>query len=169
MAIKFKHGGVAFTADTPEEAAQFIALLKQQDADQAQRRWWNREAIRQGGAGAMHAFIEEEVADRWTPDLFVRFIESMGLPQQKALSLLVERRQVTDEELRAALHVPGNQALAGVLSGISKKAAALNVPARAVFTVENFRNSGKRRSTYAVSDKFLQIAAEMSWPFASET
>jgi hypothetical protein len=76
----------------------------------------------------------------------------------------VTRRRVTDEELRRALNVSGNQALAGVLSGISKQAAALNIPARAIFGFENLRNAGKRRSTYTVADKFLQIATDMNWP-----
>ena len=166
MAIKFKHRGVAFTADTPEEAAKFLTLIKQQDEDEARRRWWNRDAISQGGVAGIQAFIEQEIANDWTPELFFQFIESIGRRQQKVLSYLKERRQVTDEELRQELGVSSNQALAGILSGISKQAAALGIPARAVFSFENFRTDGKRRSTYWVSEKFLRIATDSSWPFS---
>jgi hypothetical protein len=164
MAIRFKHGGVQFTADTAEEAAQVMALLKQQDAQEAERRAWNRATIMQGGPGALRAYIAEEFQTPWTPEVFLNFVGRLGAQQKKALSLLVAHKQVSDEDLRVALNVPGNQALAGVLSGISKQAAALNIPARTIFSFENLRTGGKRRSTYSVSDKFLQIAVDMSWP-----
>jgi hypothetical protein len=96
--------------------------------------------------------------------VFLTFIEHLGESQLAALALLANRHRVTDEELRDALNVPGNQALAGVLSGISKQAAALNIPAREVFSFENFRNAGTRRSTYTVAEKFLDIAEQMNWP-----
>jgi hypothetical protein len=165
MAIRFKHGGVLYTADTPEEAAKFTALLKRQDAEEAEKHAWNRAQISQGGPGSVAAYITEEILHNpWKPDVFLRFVRRLGAQQKKALSLLVEHRQISDEELRTALNVPGNQALAGILSGISKQAAALNIPARAIFGFENLRTAGKRRSTYSISDKFLQIATDMSWP-----
>jgi hypothetical protein len=134
MAIRFKHGGETFTADSPEEAVKLRALLKQQEAVDL------------------------------NPERFLRFIERLGTTQRKAVSLLVTRQRVTDEELRDALSVSGNQALAGVLIGVSRHATALGIPARAIFSFENFRQAGKRRSTYSVSDKFLQIATGMNWP-----
>jgi hypothetical protein len=167
MAIKFKHRGDSYTADTPEEAAKLVALLKQQDAEDAKRRAWNRATIEQGGPGAVAAFIEEEYGT-WTPDVFLRFMARLGPSQKAALVLLVSRRSVTDEELREALKARGNQALAGILSGISKQAAALNIPARSIFGFENLRTAGKRRSTYTVADSFLQISREMNWPLGSQ-
>jgi hypothetical protein len=151
MAIKFKYGGVPFTVDTPEEAAKIMGLLKQQDAEGAKRRAWNRATIEQGGPGAVAAFIEEEYGT-WTPDVFLRFVERLGTSQKAALALLVTHRSVTDEELREVLKARGNQALAGILSGISKQAAALNIPARSVFSFENLRTAGKRRSTYTAAE-----------------
>jgi len=173
MAIRFKHGGELFTADTPEEAVKLRALLKQQDVEKAfelaQKHAWNEMKLHGEGLGAWRALLEEEVMrNPWTPEVFLRFIERLGAKQRTALSMLVTRHSVTDEELREALNVSANQALAGVLSGISKQAAALNIPARAIFIFENLRTDGKRRSTYSVSDKFLQIAADMNWPFAPQ-
>jgi hypothetical protein len=161
MAIRFKYGGVSFTADTPEEAAQTMALLKERDAETSRQ----RSLARVGGRmEQLRASISEEAENPWTPAIFQSFIDRLGKPQQDALALLVTFRHVTDEELRASVDVPGNQALAGVLSGISKQAAALNIPPRDVFSFQNLRNGGKRRSTYTVSDKFLEIATQNNWP-----
>jgi hypothetical protein len=169
MTIRFKHGGEVFTTDTPEEAVKLRALLKRQDVERtveiARKRVLNELKFHGEGIGALDALTEVDVLQNpWTPEVFLRLIERLGVPQKAALSLLVTRHHVTDEELREALKVPGNQALAGVLSGISKQAAALNIPARAIFSLENLRNAGKRRSTYTIADKFLQIASDMNWP-----
>jgi hypothetical protein len=165
MPIRWKYRGETFTADTPEEAAQMRALLKQQDMEAERKLAWKRFSLQHGDPlERIHAMVELDAETPWTPDTFVRFVDRLGAPQQAALAELVRRHHVTDEELRKVVKVADNQALAGVLSGISKQAAALDIPARAIFSFENFRNAGKRRSTYAVSDKFVRIAADMNWP-----
>jgi len=173
MAIKFKHGGVAFTADTPEEALRLSTLLKERDAEAAQKRIAEYQK-RAGEARFMTKYgdgfqqiiasMDEEMETPWTFEVFLSFIDRLGSPQKAALAALVTHHRMTDEDLRKALSISGNQALAGVLSGISKQAAALGIPARAIFGFENLRNAGKRRSTYTVADKFLQIATDMNWP-----
>jgi len=166
MAIKFKHRGELFIADTPEEAVRMRALLKKQDEQDAKGCF-----VSGVMASIKEQYREAEIRAaemQWTPEVFLSFIERLGKPQKTALSLLVTRRHLTDDELRKALNVPDNQTLAGVLSGISKQAASLRIPFRAVYTFENFRNAGKRRSTYAVSNNFLEIATEMHWPSAPQ-
>jgi hypothetical protein len=167
MAIKFKYRGEPFTADTPEEAVKTLALLKQQDKEAKEA--YQERAARYLGAkmemgGSLVAYGLDELTTPWTPEIFHSFMDRLGESQKAALAMLVTQHRVTDEELRQELGVSGNQALAGILSGISKQAAALGIPARAIFTLENFRNAGQRRSTYAVADKFLHIATDMSWP-----
>jgi hypothetical protein len=163
MAIRFTHKGRQFAVDTPDEAAQLVALLNQQDAAQAKRHAWNR-ANYELGAQSMTESIEEYYGTPWTPDTFILFLERLGDMQKTALALLIEKRTVTDVELRDALKVSGNQALAGILSGISKQAAALDIPAREIFSFENMRSAGKRSSTYNVAEKFARIAKDMNWP-----
>lgn len=143
------------------------ALLKKQNAeadlDLARKRW----ALKHGIIGAIEGIdvmVELDAQTPWTPDIFISFVDRLGGTQKAVLADLVSRHRATDEELRKVANVPDNQALAGVLSGISKQAAALDIPARAIFCFENFRNAGKRRSTYTVSDKFARIAADMNWP-----
>jgi len=165
MAIRFKYGSVLLTADTPQEAAQTIVLLKERDEKAARDRAMSRVLAKLGGPmDQLQRYVAEEAQSPWTPEIFLSFIERLGESQQAAVAALVMRHRVTDEELRKAVGVSGNQALAGVLSGISKQAAALNIPAREVFSFENLRRAGRRRSTYMVAEKFLQIAHEMNWP-----
>jgi KaiC/GvpD/RAD55 family RecA-like ATPase len=163
MAITFKYAGASFTVDTPQEAADTIALLKRQEAeaaiDEARSRF---SGYQKEHEHLLKAYDESKFA--WTPDYFRALISRLGEAQKLALSVLVTRCSISDAEMRNALKVPGNQALAGVLSGISKQAAALNIPAWAIFEFENFRVGGKRRSDYLVVDKFRQIAADLNWP-----
>ena len=142
MAIRFKHGGELFIADTPEEALRMRALLRKDDVEARQQRVL---AKFEGPMGQLRAFVEDEASTPWTPEVFLKFVERLGSSQRAALALLVARHRVTDAEMRAALNVPGNQALAGVLSGISKQAAALSIHARDIFLFENLRTAGKRR------------------------
>lgn len=138
MSIRFRHGGTVYTAETAKEAAELRALL-----------------------GKQHA---EAAAKLWTAELFNRFINRLAEPQRAALSFLVTRRTVTDEEFRKELGLSSNQALAGTLSGISKQAAALNIPARAVFALENIRYSGKRKNRYTAAEKLVRICSKLGWP-----
>jgi hypothetical protein len=140
MSIKIQHGSVTYTVETPEEAAKLGALLQES-----------------GTIETLQASADESDFV-WTPEVFGAFIEHLGQPQKIALSALCERGKATDTFLREAVGVSDNQALGGVLSGVSKQAIALGIPARAVFKCENYRNAGKRRSLYALSDEFREIA-----------
>jgi hypothetical protein len=166
MAIRFKYGGVLFTADTPEEAAKTMALLRERDADTARQKRQDRiqAMLKEGRMEEVHEYLTEGTGTTWTPELFVSFLDRLGKTQKDALALLVSFRHVTDDEMRASLKVSGNQALAGVLSGISKQAAALGISARDIFSFENLRNAGKRRSNYKVANKFFEVATQMNWP-----
>jgi hypothetical protein len=166
MAIRFKYGGISFVADTPQEAAQTMALLKERDAETARQNRQERiqAMVKEGRMEELHDHLTEGPGTPWTQDIFLSFIDRLGKAQRYALALLVSFRHVTDEELRACINVTGNQALAGALSGISKQAAALGIDARDIFSFENLRNAGKRRSNYKVAPKFAEIASRMNWP-----
>jgi hypothetical protein len=110
------------------------------------------------------AGVKKQETTPWTGDLFWKFIGSLGDTQRRVLSQLTCKRSLRDEELRRFLHLDNNKQLAGVMSGISKQAAACTVPARAVYKIENESKSGEVTKTYVVSLDFLQIANEMNWP-----
>jgi hypothetical protein len=172
MAISFKYRGASFTADTPQEAAETLAILKRSEAEEKIRKlelkaFMDRKISQFSGyrkqfETQLNAYDEGKFT--WTSDRFLALMSHLGKPQKAVLALLVTKRSVTDAELRAMLNVPGNQALAGILSGISKQALALNIPPRAIFDLENFRVGGKRRSDYLITEEFRKIAGELEWP-----
>jgi hypothetical protein len=167
MAITFEHGGDTYKADTPEEAATLIAFLDKRASAIARRRQLDSAFSK---AFLSHPRVNLDVAEHnnpWTPVTFSRFIERLGIPQQTALGALIMRRIVEDEQLRNVVGAKNNQALAGILSGISKQSLAVGVSPRAIFTFSNLRSGGKRKSTYEVADEFRQIAREMDWPPAA--
>lgn len=166
MAIKFKYRGEQFIADTPEEVVKLLAILKGQDAEMA-REQALKKVMRRLGGGTLRDSLEElaeSVQNPWTLGTFNDFVGRLGARQKAILSFLVTHREATDEELRNTLGIISNQALAGVLSGISKQAAALGIPARTIFRFQNFRNAEGRRNIYTIADEFLETARNMSWP-----
>ena len=100
----------------------------------------------------------------WTPRVFSDFVTAIGPSQMTVLVQLVRHTRATDAQLRHAVGVETNQQLAGVLSGVSKQAAACHLSAREVFTIENESKSGETRKTYVISRHFLEMATANNWP-----
>lgn len=143
-------------------AAEAIEILKHIEAEESKK------IVRKTGGVNLNPFAallqESIVESSWTRESFWKFIESLGEPQKRILELLVKNHKVGDDHLRKALRLDGNQALAGVLSGISKQAGSLNIPARSVYTVEDERIAGQVKKTYVAALDFMRIANEMNWP-----
>jgi hypothetical protein len=87
----------------------------------------------------------------------------LGESQKLVLQALLKNDKLTDTRLRNLLHLESNKQLAGVLSGISKQAAAHDIPARAVFKIENESKSGKVTKSYVTAPEFSWIALENNW------
>ena len=100
----------------------------------------------------------------WTGQLFWKFIDNIGEAQTALLKLLVTKQHLTDDQMRNAAGVDSNQELAGILSGISKQAGALNLSARSVFLIENQFKSGKTSKSYTIAPEFLNVATDQNWP-----
>lgn len=150
--VKGPHG-IDIECDTPDEAMEMLRRLSEERQEEYEFLQQSVELP----AGTKRSHL-------WRVKTFQRFIEALGRPQIIALKELVQRVRVKDEELRNAVHVKSNQQLAGVLSGISKQAAALNIPARSIYTIENERQSGKVEKTYVVAADFWRMADKMNWP-----
>ena len=151
--IKIPYNGSYIECSSPSEA---IEVLKHIDAEQQKK-------ITHRSSNAI-ADLVLGTTSAWTRESFWQFIEKLGEPQKRVLILLVRNHKVADETLRKHLKLKGNQALAGVLSGISKQAGILNIPARVVYTVEDERRAGELHKTYVAANDFLRIANEMNWP-----
>lgn len=100
----------------------------------------------------------------WKNKLFWEFIGSLGEPQKQILALLAKNKRMTAGDLCKAMGVKDNNQLSGLLSGISKQAAAHDVSARSVYTIENETRAGEMRKTYGVTPEFLRIAEVNNWP-----
>jgi hypothetical protein len=155
LMIRIPYQGQFILCDSHEEAIEVLKqLAAERKAEQEKRRT---------GLVAKFPLAEVFGPGQWTGELFWTFIESIGDSQRQALGLLVRKGRATDEEMRKILGVASNQALAGILSGISKQAASIDVPARSVYTVEDERKSGELTKTYAIAPDFLRIAKENNW------
>ncbi len=163
--IPYKDGYIECT--TTEEAIAVIQHLAQDEIKRKQR------PLKTGSIPKDQAdeifreqelFYETTTPSAWTRESFWKFLDSIGDSQKRVLGLLVRKRKQSDDALRKALKIDSNQALAGVLSGISKQAGILNISARAVYTIEDERRAGELHKTYVVADDFLLICKEMNWP-----
>jgi hypothetical protein len=102
----------------------------------------------------------------WTAEEFTEFTDRIRTAQRRLLGRLLEfgSASLTDEKLRADLGIANNQALAGVLSGISKTALALNLePARVYLSRTHYRK-GKPARSYRITSGFLRAARKAGWP-----
>jgi hypothetical protein len=153
MSIKIPYNGQYILCDSADEAIKMLEYLKS-----------DKKIMRRVPAFAgITDLLTMTVTSPWTRESFWQFMESLGESQKHVLAVLVAQKKATDEELRKALKLENNQALAGVLSGISKQAGALNVPARAVYSIQDERKGGELSKTYAIASEFLAIANEMNW------
>jgi hypothetical protein len=100
----------------------------------------------------------------WTEAILDTFLHHLGADQKAILRILINKKRATADELRAAIGVDNNQALAGIISGISKQAAALGIKPRAVFGIENSRRSGVLNKSFFIADDFLKMATVVGWP-----
>jgi hypothetical protein len=115
--------------------------------------------------------IEEQDTNRdripWSLHDFTEFTERIQWQQRKLLAKLLEYGStswVSSEKLRDILGVSGNQALAGVLSGITKVAMALDIEPERVYMQTTRFSQGKPQRFYRVASGFLRAAAEHEWP-----
>ena len=152
--FKITRGSTTFSCDTPDELTHLMDVIRQD------------EAARPSVLDAVVARAMGHIPDNnpWTPRVFSAFVTAIGPSQTTVLARLVRHTRATDAQLRHAVGVETNQQLAGVLSGVSKQAAACHLSAREVFTIENESKSGETRKTYVISRHFLEMATANNWP-----
>ena len=153
--FKITRGSTTFSCDTPDELKHLMDAIRQDEAARPSVLDVLVQATRSG-----------RIPDRnpWTPPVFSAFVSAIGPSQTTVLAWLVRHTRATDAQLRQVVGVETNQQLAGVLSGVSKQAAACYLPAREVFTIENESKSGETTKTYVIARHFLEMAAAQNWP-----
>lgn len=154
MAIEFKHNGRIWRCDTAEEAIQLRNQLEQDDdAEYA--------------SGGEPSVIEEEV---WTSDTFTELLKGAGTLQKKLIKHLYEKGDsgwdngVDSSELVKALKVDSEEALAGVLSGLSKNLKRIGRQPSELYSVDvQWLKDGKARK-FRLKKGFRWAATQLGWP-----
>jgi hypothetical protein len=155
MAIEFKHNGRIWRTDTPEEAIQLRYQLEQEDDAEL-------------ASGGEPSIIEEEV---WTSDTFTELLKGSGTLQKKLLKFLYEKGEhsfgnsgVDSTEIVKALKIDSEEALAGVLSGLSKNLKRVGRQPSELYSVDvQWLKDGKVRR-FRLKHGFRWAATQLGWP-----
>lgn len=137
-----RYGGVEVQCDSPQAAARLIRELRKQPDHPS--------------------FVH------WTVDEFGDFTDRLQLYPRRLLAFLLTRSTMTDDDLRQHLNIVGNKALAGVLSGISKVALALDIDPARVYCQHTSYSQGKPVRRYWATPAFQKAAQDLDWPSKSD-
>ncbi|MGC1433384.1 MAG: hypothetical protein WA811_14155 [Candidatus Sulfotelmatobacter sp.] len=147
MAIEFKHNGRLWRADT---AAEAIAL---------------RQHLEDNDDAALASGEEISVVNTdWTPDSVTELLKGVGDLQKRFLKLLYEKQSVTSREAVKTLKLDSEVALAGVLSGLSKRLKKTDLQTGDLYSVSvRWVTEGKIR-TFKMTMGFRWAAEQLGWP-----
>jgi hypothetical protein len=99
----------------------------------------------------------------WLSHDFVEFTQRIQWQQKKLLEVLLNSGPSSDEELRTSLGLADNRVLAGVLSGVSKVALALDIDPRRVYKQTTTYKNGSPLREYSISLPFRKAALDHGW------
>lgn len=150
MAVKFTYHGESYTADTPEEAVRLRHLLEDADYERAKKDPGFRARLHQRVSG-------------WSDEKFWKVINALGPLQTRFLVAIYLWTSIDSRELATVLELPSQEALAGVVSGLSKQLEKLDVTPSEVFYVETYWVGKKKERYFHLSDGFDGAATELHW------
>jgi len=139
-----EYKGVVIRCDTPQEAVEIARLL---------------------GGEPDHPHYSA-----WRVDEFTEFVERIQFAQRRLLSILMKAKgqAVKDSQLCSMMGVSSNQALAGILSGVTKIAKAMDIEPSRIYYQRTEYNQGSPERRYYITPAFLKAAEDASWPSASD-
>ena len=102
----------------------------------------------------------------WRVDEFTEFTDRLQLAQRRLLNVLLKKRcqPVRDYDLYAEVGVVSNQALAGVLSGVTKVAKLMEIEPSRIYYQRTEYNQGSPVRKYYITPAFLKAAEDADWP-----
>jgi hypothetical protein len=149
MAIEFTYKGTLWRADTAEEAVALRNELEKSDKV---------------------FFDAHEALDRandfWSPDRFMDVITGIGDLQRRFLVAIRKKPGITSKQLLPELGLDSEVALAGVISGLSKKLTQLGIKRGQVFGIGVDWSGKKKTRTFRLDDFFIGAGMEQNWPDA---
>jgi hypothetical protein len=153
MAIEFKHRAKTYRADTPEEAANLVKLLREMDRSEG---IYDDDGYSKDGDP-----VYKKV---WDLDTFMELMRSLGDLQKDFLKSLFSKYQVPSAAVRKELGMDSEVALAGVLSGLSKQLKAMNLTSADLYSVAVKWDGKKKRRLFTLNQDFSTAALEAGWP-----
>ena len=151
--FKITRGAITITCETSDELHDAV--------DAFRRSVGERPTVAEVVARSLGGMPDK---NPWTPRVFSEFVQAIGSSQTRVLAWLVRHTRATDATLRQVVGVESNKQLAGILSGLSKQAAASHLSAREVFTIENESKAGETTKTYVIARHFWDMATANNWP-----
>lgn len=105
-------------------------------------------------------------AQSWKTYEFDNLLARLQDQPRRLLAFMIECgvRPIKDSELREALGLRDNKALAGVLSGISKVAQAMNIDPRRIYRFALDYKEGKPNRSYQLTPAFHAAIKHIGWP-----
>jgi hypothetical protein len=153
VAVRFIYRGKKWEADTPEEAIRLRRDLEAQDANEP-------------GAD-VRAKQELRAESPWTPDTFWNFVQLIKPNQRQTVIALLESNGLWADSLAKAIGIH-EDALGGVLGGLSKQLRQLELRPSDLYQVHTDWTGGERRRFFHVQPAFRLAAEEVGWPERKE-
>ena len=102
----------------------------------------------------------------WQPHEFLDFVHRVQWQQRCLLNYMLKARynRAKDKELQVELGLMNNQALAGVLSGITKVAQAMDIDPRRIYWQRTEYRQGQPHREYHLAQGFVKAATDNEWP-----
>jgi len=135
-----EYKGVTIRCSTPEEAVAVARML--------------------GGEPDHPHYVS------WRVDEFTEFVDRIQIAQRRLLNVLLRARcqPVKDYDLCGHLGLGTNQALAGVLSGITKVAKAMDIEPSRIYYQRTEYKQGSPERRYYITPAFMKAADDADWP-----
>jgi len=153
MAIEFKHRSKTYRADTPEEAARLVKLLR--EADRAEGIYSDDEYSEDG---------DPTYKKVWDLDTFMELMRNLGDLQKDFLESLFAKYQVPSSVVLKELGIDSEVALAGVLSGLSKQLKTMNLASGDLYNVTVKWTGKQKKRLFTLNPDFSTAAIEAGWP-----
>lgn len=140
MGFKVNYRGLEVTCETPDDVD---ALAERMRLGRAQKE-------------AIQRFPRYPLFDNPKHGSAKLLMKDLAEQPKNLLKLLIERGKLTDVEIRELLNLQNNKALAGVMTGISKRAkkAGINKPIVEKFFKRN--GTGERLYQYSIGSQFVE-------------
>jgi hypothetical protein len=153
VAIRFKHRGQQYEADTPDEAIRLREMLKKYD----------REDVEHGNISEEDLIYQKT---KWSEDRFLDLVKGIGIAQQKFLAaLLVEHGYpVNVDRIAKRLGLPSTMALAGIQSGLAKQLRVMGLEPSDLYQVQISWTEGERNRFLILDQGFILAAMDNNFP-----